>query len=28
MAHEAEIVCFNGNDRVPRPVARYSFGPR
>jgi len=28
MAHEAEIVCFDGNDRVPRPVARYSFGPR
>jgi branched-chain amino acid transport system substrate-binding protein len=28
MAHEAEIVCFDGNDRVPRPVARYSFGSR
>jgi branched-chain amino acid transport system substrate-binding protein len=25
MAHEAEIVCFDGSDRVPRPVARYSF---
>jgi len=28
MAHEAEIVCFDGNDRVPRPVARYSVGTR
>jgi branched-chain amino acid transport system substrate-binding protein len=28
MAHDAEIVCFNGADRVPRPVARYSFPPR
>ena len=28
MAHDAEIVCFDGNDRVPRPVARYSFPPR
>jgi branched-chain amino acid transport system substrate-binding protein len=28
MAHEAEIVCFDGRDRVPRPVARYSFAPR
>jgi branched-chain amino acid transport system substrate-binding protein len=27
MAHDAEIVCFDGTDRVPRPVARYSFGP-
>jgi branched-chain amino acid transport system substrate-binding protein len=27
MAHEAEIVCFDGTDRVPRPVARYSFPP-
>ena len=25
MAHEAEIVCFDGTDRVPRPVAKYSF---
>jgi branched-chain amino acid transport system substrate-binding protein len=25
MAHEAEIVCFDGTDRVPRPTARYSF---
>jgi branched-chain amino acid transport system substrate-binding protein len=24
MAHEAEIVCFDGSDRVPRPVERYS----
>jgi branched-chain amino acid transport system substrate-binding protein len=28
MAHEAEIVCFDGSDRVPRPAARYSVGPR
>jgi branched-chain amino acid transport system substrate-binding protein len=28
MAHEAEIVCFDGSDRVPRPVARYSFASR
>ncbi len=28
MAHEAEIVCFDGNDRVPRPVARYDLGKR
>ncbi len=28
MAHEAEIVCFGGSDRVPRPVARYSFASR
>ena len=27
MAHEAEIVCFDGTDRVPRPVARYTVGP-
>ena len=27
MAHDAEIVCFDGTDRVPRPVARYSFPP-
>ena len=25
MAHEAEIVCFDGTERVPRPTARYSF---
>jgi len=25
MAHEAEIVCFDGKDRVPRPVMRYSL---
>ena len=28
MAHEAEIVCFDGNDRVPRPAARYNLGGR
>jgi branched-chain amino acid transport system substrate-binding protein len=28
MAHEAEIVCFDGNDRVPRPVERYSLPDR
>ncbi|MBN9091463.1 MAG: ABC transporter substrate-binding protein [Reyranella sp.] len=28
MAHEAEIVCFDGKDRVPRPVERYSFASR
>jgi len=28
MAHDAEIVCFDGSDRVPRPVARYSFASR
>ena len=28
MAHEAEIVCFDGKDRVPRPVARYAFPQR
>jgi branched-chain amino acid transport system substrate-binding protein len=28
MAHEAEIVCFDGNDRVPRPVERYALPPR
>jgi branched-chain amino acid transport system substrate-binding protein len=27
MAHDAEIVCFDGTDRVPRPVERYSFPP-
>jgi branched-chain amino acid transport system substrate-binding protein len=25
MAHEAEIVCFDGTDRVPRVAAKYSF---
>lgn len=25
MAHKAEIVCFDGKDRVPRPVMRYSL---
>jgi branched-chain amino acid transport system substrate-binding protein len=28
MAHEAEIVCFDGVDRIPRPVARYAFPER
>ena len=28
MAHEAEIVCFDGTDRVPRPIERYLFPPR
>ena len=28
MAHEAEIVCFDGADRVPRPVARYTLAGR
>ena len=28
MAHEAEIVCFDGTDRVPRPVARYALPAR
>jgi branched-chain amino acid transport system substrate-binding protein len=28
MAHEAEIVCYDGSDRVPRPVARYTIPPR
>jgi branched-chain amino acid transport system substrate-binding protein len=27
MAHEAEIVCFDGTDRVPKPMARYTIGP-
>ena len=27
MAHEAEIVCFDGTSRVPRVVERYSFPP-
>ena len=28
MAHEAEIVCFDGTSRVPRPAARYTIEPR
>jgi branched-chain amino acid transport system substrate-binding protein len=28
MAHEAEIVCYDGTDRIPRPAARYSLPPR
>lgn len=28
MAHEAEIVCFDGTDRVPRLAAKYAFPPR
>jgi branched-chain amino acid transport system substrate-binding protein len=28
MAHEAEIVCFDGSDRVPRPVTRYDLSAR
>jgi branched-chain amino acid transport system substrate-binding protein len=28
MAHEAEIVCYDGADRVPRPAARYDLGRR
>lgn len=28
MAHEAEIVCFDGSDRIPKPVARYAIPPR
>ena len=27
MAHEAEIVCFDGTDRVPKSVARYTIPP-
>lgn len=27
MAHEAEIVCFDGNSRVPAVAARYSIAP-
>ena len=27
MAHEAEIVCFDGTDRVPKPAARYAVTP-
>ena len=28
MAHEAEIVCFDGASRTPRPTARYEVPPR
>ena len=28
MAHEAEIVCYDGSDRVPKPAARYAIPPR
>ncbi|CAN5862270.1 branched-chain amino acid ABC transporter substrate-binding protein [soil metagenome] len=28
MAHEAEIVCFDGSSRIPNPVARYAMPPR
>jgi branched-chain amino acid transport system substrate-binding protein len=28
MAHEAEIVCFDGTDRIPKPAARYTLPPR
>ena len=28
MAHEAEIVCFDGTDRVPKQAARYAIPPR
>ncbi|MBM3649711.1 MAG: amino acid ABC transporter substrate-binding protein [Alphaproteobacteria bacterium] len=28
MAHEAEIVCFDGTDRVPKPATRYTVPPR
>ena len=28
MAHEAEIVCFDGSDRIPKPTARYAIPPR
>lgn len=28
MAHEAEIVCYDGSDRIPKSVARYSIPPR
>src|SRR5215468_10507610 len=28
MAHEAEIVCFDGTNRVPKPAARYAIPPR
>src|SRR5260221_14000681 len=28
MAHEAEIVCFDGTDRIPKATARYAIPPR
>jgi branched-chain amino acid transport system substrate-binding protein len=28
MAHEAEIVCFDGTNRVPKSAARYTIQPR
>ena len=28
MAHEAEIVCFDGTDRIPKSTARYTIPPR
>ena len=28
MAHEAEIVCYDGSDRVPKSAARYTIPPR
>jgi branched-chain amino acid transport system substrate-binding protein len=28
MAHEAEIVCYDGSDRIPRPAVRYAIPPR
>ncbi len=28
MAHEAEIVCYDGTSRTPRPAARYEVPPR
>jgi branched-chain amino acid transport system substrate-binding protein len=28
MAHEAEIVCYDGTDRIPKPAARYALPPR
>ena len=28
MAHEAEIVCYDGSDRIPKPAARYTIPPR
>jgi branched-chain amino acid transport system substrate-binding protein len=28
MAHEAEIVCYDGSDRTPKPAARYTIPPR
>jgi branched-chain amino acid transport system substrate-binding protein len=28
MAHEAEIICYDGADRIPKLAARYSLPPR